>query len=71
MNTHKVLRDKIHNLNESLNVMEYIIRLVEKEGYKFSDSDAPHYIAEMKKVVSCIRDTREYITEASATRLHN
>lgn len=56
------LSSKIHNLSESVTVLEYIINIVEKKGYQFADADAPHYINEMKKVVQYIRDTRDSIS---------
>jgi hypothetical protein len=62
------LSSKIHNLSESVTVLEYIINLLEKKGYHFADDDAPHYINEMKKVVQYIRDTRDSIANLVETK---
>jgi hypothetical protein len=56
-----IRRGHIHNLSESLNVLEYIIKLVDERGYRFADDDAPHYIEEMKKAVVRIRAARDSI----------
>lgn len=61
MSDHHPLRAHVHSLTESLNVLEYIVDLVEKKRYRFDDDDAPHYIAEMKKAAVSLRDTRDSI----------
>lgn len=61
MDKQDIRRGHVHNLSESLNVLEYIIKLVDERGYRFADDDAPHYIDEMKKAVVRIRAARDSI----------
>ena len=61
MDKQDIRRGQIHNLSESLNVFEYIIKLVDDRGYRFADDDAPHYIEEMKKAVVRVREVRDAI----------
>ncbi len=60
-------RDKVHNLSESINVLEYVIHLVEHKHYRFDDADAPQYIAELKKVVTAVSAVRDDIARELKT----
>jgi hypothetical protein len=61
VNRDEIWREKLHDLGESLQVFEYIVHLLEKENYTFSDSDAPQYIREMKKATVVLRTIRDSV----------
>ncbi len=61
MNKDDMRRGQVHNLSESLNVLDYIVKLVNERGYRFADDDAPNYIEELKKVLVRIRAARDFI----------
>lgn len=55
-------RKRKHNLREAEQTLQFIINIIEK-GYTFSDSDAPAYVRELKKIVQTLNSEVNLLAE--------